>query len=301
MQSAWSENMSSDRQKAIEELGRGRKLTNQLRDLLSKSSYAGGDDEGLVGSEDLVMKILNSFANSLSILRNSGDYEDEVSQNPNNNSNMSWGEDGRKSEDSGESIKSSTSKQKNRRGCYKRRKGGESWTNDSQALVDDGYAWRKYGQKAILKANHPRNYYRCTHKSDQGCQATKQVQQIEDDPPKYRTIYFGHHTCKNLLKASQLILNSTSNGSSILLSFANNNNNNNLTNKHDDDIPFFNSFQSVKQESNEENMPSDITYNPSSSSEYLLSPELTTFDSSVLSADHDVISGVMELDDLLQF
>ena len=109
MLSAWSE-----RKKAMEELGRGRELTNELRDLLSKS--LGG--EGLVGSEDLVMKILNSFANTLSILRNSGEYDYEVSQNPRNN-NKSW--DGRKSEDSGESIKSSSSKQKDRRGCYKRR------------------------------------------------------------------------------------------------------------------------------------------------------------------------------------
>ncbi|XWS13041.1 hypothetical protein CRYUN_Cryun36dG0003200 [Craigia yunnanensis] len=298
MQSSWSENMSLDRKKAIEELGRGRELTTELRDLLSKSL----GDEGLVGSEDLVMKILNSFANTLSIIRNSGEYDDEVSQNPRNN-NMSW--DGRKSEDSGESIKSTTtsSKQKDRRGCYKRRKCAESWTKDTPTLIDDGHAWRKYGQKLILNANHPRNYFRCTHKIDQRCQATKQVQKIEDDPPKYRTIYYGHHTCKNLLKASQFILDSTSNDSSILLSFANND----LTNKHDN--LFFSSFPSVKQESKEDDhMPSDITYNRSSSSEYLMSPELKTFESSaqmtLLSADHDVISGVVDsvdLDDLLQF
>ncbi|XWS09514.1 hypothetical protein CRYUN_Cryun40dG0091100 [Craigia yunnanensis] len=287
--------MSLDRKNAIEELERGRELTNQLRDLLSKSL----GDEGLVGSEDLVMKILNSFANTLSILRNSREYDDEVSQNPRNN-NMSW--DGRKSEVSGESIKSSSSKPKDRRGCYKRRKCAESWTEDTPTLIDDGHAWRKYGQKVILNSNHPRNYFRCTHKIDQGCQATKQVQKIEDDPPKYRTTYYGHHTCKNLFKSSQFILDSTSNDSSILLSFAKNN----LTNKHDN--PFFSSFPSVKQESKDDHMPSDTTYNPSSSSEYLMSPELKTFESSaemtMLSADHDVISGVedsVDLDYLLQF
>ena len=143
-----------------------------------------------------------------------------------------------------------------------------------------------------------RNYFRCTHKIDQGCQATKQVQKIEDDPPKYRTTYYGRHTCKNLLKASQFILDSTSNDSSNLISFADNN----LTNKHDN--PFFSSFPSEKQESKEDHMPSDITYNRSSSAEYLLSfNHLTTFD---LSADHhtDEISGVVDsfdLDDLLEF
>ena len=94
MLSAWSE-----RKKAMEELGRGRELTNELRDLLSKS--LGG--EGLVGSEDLVMKIFNSFSNTLSILRNSEDNDDE---NPRNN-NISW--DNRKSEDL---------TQNDRRGCY---------------------------------------------------------------------------------------------------------------------------------------------------------------------------------------
>ncbi|XP_022734203.1 probable WRKY transcription factor 70 [Durio zibethinus] len=294
MQTVWSENMSSDRRKAIEELGRGRELTNQLRDLLNSKSVG---DEGLaVVSEDLVMKIFNSFAKSLSIIRNIGDYDDdEVSQKSRNN-NMSW--DDRKSEDLGDSIKSitATSTQKGRRGCYKRRKCAESWTRITPSHFDDGHAWRKYGQKVILHANHPRNYYRCTHKFDQGCQAIKQVQMIEDDPPKYRTTYYGHHTCKNQLNASPFVLDSTSDDSSILLSFANNH----LTNKHDN--PFFSSFSSVKQESKEDH---DITYNP-----YLLSPDhLTTFEPSaqmtMLPADHtDAISGVVDsidLDDLLVF
>ncbi|XWS22075.1 hypothetical protein CRYUN_Cryun29cG0003300 [Craigia yunnanensis] len=289
MQSAWLENMMcSDRKKAIEELGRGRELTNQLRDLLSKSL---GDDS-LVGSEDLIVKIFNSFANTLSILRNSGEYDDEVSQNPKDNK-MSWVD--RKSEGLGESIKgttTTTTTQKDRRGFYIRRKSAESWRRDTPTLIDDGHAWRKYGQKVILHANHPRNYFRCTHKIDQGCQATKQVQKIEDDPPKFRTIYYGHHTCKNLLKASQFILDSTSNDSSILLSFANNN----LTNKHDN--PFFSSFPSEKQESKEDHMPSDITYNRSSSS----LAQMT-----ILSADHytdEISAGVVDsidFDDLLEF
>ncbi|XVF37396.1 hypothetical protein REPUB_Repub20aG0004200 [Reevesia pubescens] len=292
-----------DKKKAIEELERGRELTKQLRDLLSKSL---GDDEeeaGLVGSsEDLVIQILNSFANTLSILRNSnGDDIYDVEVVSQNLRKKSW--DGRKSEDSGESNKSTTTL-KDRRGCHNRRKCVESWTRDTPSLIDDGSAWRKYGQKVILNTNHPRNYFRCTHKIDQGCKATKQVQKIKDDPPKYRTTYYGYHTCKNLLNPTQLILDSTSNDSSILLSFANNN----LTITNKQDNPF---FSSVKQESKEDHIPSDITYNPSSSSECLFSPDhyLSTFESSAqmtaLSADHhDVISGVVDsfdLDDLLEF
>ncbi|KAH1096055.1 hypothetical protein J1N35_012976 [Gossypium stocksii] len=305
--------MSWNTKKAIEELVRGKELTKQLRDLLTKSLT----DDGFVNSEDLVLKICDTFANTLSLLTNSNTttptavpdyyYNDDLndfSQKPTINITS----DGRKSEDSGDSIKSPPSTHRDRRGSYKRRKCVDSRKKITSALVDDGYAWRKYGQKQILNANHPRSYFRCTHKTDQGCQATKQVQKLEDDPPKYETIYYGHHTCKNMLKPCHFMVDdSTYNDSSILLSFANNST---LTNKQGNDNPF---FSSVKQESKEDyKQISEITYNGSSSSEYLLSPhhhQLSTFDLSsadmtVLSPDHDVLSDVVDsvdLDDLLQF
>lgn len=69
-----------------------------------------------------------------------------------------------------------------------------------------------------------RNYYRCIYKFDQGCQATKQVQKIEDDHPKYKITYYQYHTCKNFLRTPQIILDSTDdvNDTSILLSFESN-------------------------------------------------------------------------------
>ena len=70
-----------------------------------------------------------------------------------------------------------------------------------------------------------RNYYRCTHKTDQGCQATKQVQQISENPTKYRIIYHGKHTCKNPLKIPSFFINSTTPenpDSSVYLSFETN-------------------------------------------------------------------------------
>ncbi|XP_057818124.1 probable WRKY transcription factor 48 [Cryptomeria japonica] len=60
---------------------------------------------------------------------------------------------------------------------------------------DDGHTWRKYGQKDILGAQYPRSYYRCTHKNDLGCQATKQVQRADDDPSVFEITYRGPHTC----------------------------------------------------------------------------------------------------------
>ncbi|KAF5762705.1 putative transcription factor WRKY family [Helianthus annuus] len=68
-----------------------------------------------------------------------------------------------------------------------------------------------------------RHYYRCTHKFEQGCQATKQVQKTDDEPPMYRTTYHRHHTCKNSQREHQIILDSpNSRDSSVLFSFETN-------------------------------------------------------------------------------
>ncbi|TVU01605.1 EcWRKY-71 [Eragrostis curvula] len=61
--------------------------------------------------------------------------------------------------------------------------------------VDDGHSWRKYGQKEILGAKHPRAYYRCTHKHSKGCTATKQMQRTDEDPALFDVFYLGTHTC----------------------------------------------------------------------------------------------------------
>ncbi|KAI9096693.1 hypothetical protein K1719_025872 [Acacia pycnantha] len=64
-----------------------------------------------------------------------------------------------------------------------------------EGTLDDGYSWRKYGQKDILGAKFPRGYYRCTHRNVQGCLATKQVQRSDEDPNIFEITYRGKHTC----------------------------------------------------------------------------------------------------------
>ncbi|XP_019186254.1 PREDICTED: probable WRKY transcription factor 70 [Ipomoea nil] len=208
------ENSSANRKRAVDGLILGRNLTCQLREML-KNSDGGHGPPSKVVAEDLVVKILESFNEGISVLGSMD--SDEVSQPPC---------DGRKSEDiSSGSCK--TSAPKDGRGCYKRRKTCEILVKDSQTLVDDGHAWRKYGQKVILNTPFPRNYYRCTHKFDQKCQATKQVQRIRENPPLYRTTYNGNHTCLNFQKYPQIILDSTAPGdSSFLLCFGQNGQNN---------------------------------------------------------------------------
>ncbi|XP_039173034.1 WRKY DNA-binding transcription factor 70-like [Eucalyptus grandis] len=120
------------------------------------------------------------------------------------------------SEDSKES--SETSVPRDRRGICKRRKTSDTWTRLDHNLIDDRHQWRKYGQKRILNSEFISEYYRCDHKFDQGCQATKQVQKMKDDSPVYRTIYRGHPTCENLiLKGPPINLDSSSPGDSSIL------------------------------------------------------------------------------------
>ncbi|QHO29779.1 hypothetical protein S245_025707 [Arachis hypogaea] len=85
----------------------------------------------------------------------------------------------------------------------KKRKSLPRWTKQIrvgpgmgvEGPLDDGYSWRKYGQKDILEATYPRGYYRCTHRNVQGCLATKQVQRSDEDPNMFEITYRGSHTC----------------------------------------------------------------------------------------------------------
>ncbi|KAL5717485.1 hypothetical protein ACHQM5_010477 [Ranunculus cassubicifolius] len=58
-------------------------------------------------------------------------------------------------------------------------------------ILDDGYRWRKYGQKSVKNNKHPRSYYRCTH---QGCNVKKQVQRLSKDEGVVVTTYDGMHS-----------------------------------------------------------------------------------------------------------
>ncbi|KAH1156258.1 hypothetical protein GLYMA_18G263400v4 [Glycine max] len=63
-------------------------------------------------------------------------------------------------------------------------------TRSEVDLLDDGYRWRKYGQKVVKGNPHPRSYYKCT---SAGCNVRKHVERASTDPKAVITTYEGKH------------------------------------------------------------------------------------------------------------
>ncbi|KAI0489154.1 hypothetical protein KFK09_028996 [Dendrobium nobile] len=64
-------------------------------------------------------------------------------------------------------------------------------TRSDVDVLDDGYKWRKYGQKVVKNSLHPRSYYRCTHTN---CRVKKRVERLSEDCRMVITTYEGRHT-----------------------------------------------------------------------------------------------------------
>ncbi|KAK6158856.1 hypothetical protein DH2020_006170 [Rehmannia glutinosa] len=171
---------SWDRKTVISVLTEGRELANELKKQLHPTTNS------REACDILVENILSSYENALKLLDcmallGKGDPSQVAVSNVFELPNSIEGSP--KSEWSDQISKDQLHK------C-KKRKTLPRWSEQVRVCsgtglegqLDDGYNWRKYGQKDILGANHPRAYYRCTHRNTQGCLATKQVQRADDDP-----------------------------------------------------------------------------------------------------------------------
>ncbi|KAJ4971718.1 hypothetical protein NE237_004817 [Protea cynaroides] len=266
MESPRPKNLSVCRKKSIEELKRGRKFASELQIILRKCT----GDHGSVKAEELVAKILKSFTEALAIL-SSGESGEVCEDLATVQAGLLCCDD-QKTEGSGENRKRPASVD-HPIGGYTRRKMSETWTKITLKPVEDSHSWRKYGQKEILNAKYPRSYFRCTRRHDQGCQATKQVQKTEDETPMYQTTYIGHHTCQDVFKAPQFIIDDIPR-EAILFSFESN-----PATKQE--LPSFSYFPSVKQEYKKEAsaLCDSKTHNNQSSLESLLWSDLPSIKS----------------------
>ncbi|XP_047328966.1 probable WRKY transcription factor 33 isoform X2 [Impatiens glandulifera] len=92
-------------------------------------------------------------------------------------------------------------------------------------ILDDGYRWRKYGQKVVKGNPNPRSYYKCT---SAGCPVRKHVERASDNLRSILTTYEAkhiHHVPAARNNNNNNNNNNNSNSSSI------NNHINNLTNQ----------------------------------------------------------------------
>ncbi|KAL9250684.1 WRKY transcription factor WRKY24-like protein [Drosera capensis] len=63
-------------------------------------------------------------------------------------------------------------------------------TPSNVEILDDGYRWRKYGQKVVKGNTNPRSYYKCTHP---GCPVRKHVERAPHDVGSVITTYERKH------------------------------------------------------------------------------------------------------------
>ncbi|XP_071730680.1 probable WRKY transcription factor 53 [Rutidosis leptorrhynchoides] len=179
----------------INELTQGMELARQLKSILSSES-------SLETKHALLQEIISSYDRALLMVN----WVDSSAQIPTlaqpipsqPESSVSMDESPRSGE-----FNKHFEIQQDQKVVSKKRKTMPTWKNQIristdnglEGNTDDGYSWRKYGQKDILGAKYPRSYYRCTYRYVHNCMSRKQVQRTDEDPTVFEITYRGKHTC----------------------------------------------------------------------------------------------------------
>ncbi|KAH0457285.1 hypothetical protein IEQ34_013709 [Dendrobium chrysotoxum] len=233
---------------AMKELARGLDSVAKLASLLQVGSSERGRQEAATAGL-LTEEIMGRISKAMAALESGENMGVNLVEHP--SSCVTGNKEG---------IGGKSKMQSTRKAGYRRRGSPYSWTRITTNTIDDGHTWRKYGQKDIFSAKYPRSYFRCTHKFDQGCKASKQVQRSEDDPSLYVITYFGEHTCVDPKKATI-----TPSRELCIISFESSNGENIKQET-------LSSFPSLNQESEEEVL-SKLT-SADSASDYFVSPKV---------------------------
>lgn len=201
--------MNWEQKTLINELTQGMEMARQLKVQLRESPSS-----SIENGELLVQKILSSYDKALLILNWSGGAGAVVGLGQQSQpvppasggvqvSPAASLEGSPRSEVFDKGLKDQQQQQLSPSDVSKKRKLMPKWTdqvrvsseNGLEGPNEDGYSWRKYGQKDILGSKYPRSYYRCTYRNIKDCWATKQVQRSDDNPTIFEITYRGRHKC----------------------------------------------------------------------------------------------------------
>ncbi|XP_073136838.1 probable WRKY transcription factor 53 [Henckelia pumila] len=235
----------------INELTQGMEKTNQLRSYLWSTSPSEAQDF-------MLQKILSSYDKALLILKWGGSNGAATLSTPETSVSVHGS---LRSEDLNKSVNDN----QDNMNASKKRKMQHTWTervrvdseNGLEGPTDDGFSWRKYGQKYILGAKYPRSYYRCTYRHVQNCWATKQVQRSDDDLTMFDITYKGSHTC-NLSSTNTVPPPASPEKQELKLNYGHN-----LQGQHSEALPYFkNSLSYSTEDLVNEEMPAHFSFQP---------------------------------------
>ncbi|KAI3756380.1 hypothetical protein L1987_56200 [Smallanthus sonchifolius] len=179
----------------INELTQGMELAMQLKSILSSESYS-------ETKHVLIQQIISSYDRAMSLVNRVDSGGQTLLLAPpmpgQPESSVSVDESPRSQD-----VSQPFDDQQEDKVASKKRKAMPTWRhqiristeNGLEGNTDDGYSWRKYGQKDILGSKFPRSYYRCTYRYVHHCMARKQVQRTNEDPTVFEITYKGQHTC----------------------------------------------------------------------------------------------------------
>ncbi|OIW18283.1 hypothetical protein TanjilG_31423 [Lupinus angustifolius] len=87
-------------------------------------------------------------------------------------------------------LRTEKKKISSQKGCKKEQHRYVFETRSKIDILDDGYKWRKYGEKMVKNNKFSRSYYRCSY---EGCNVKKQIQRHSKDEQVVVTTYDGMH------------------------------------------------------------------------------------------------------------
>ncbi|XP_019193556.1 PREDICTED: probable WRKY transcription factor 71 [Ipomoea nil] len=167
-----------------------------------KSSVSAGEAAAGSSAENIPFVAANSSVSSSSSEAAGGDNGEEDSSKSKKDLILPKGcEDG--DDDKSTKINKGAAKKK---GEKKQKEPRFAFMTKSEIdNLEDGYRWRKYGQKAVKNSPFPRSYYRCT---SQKCTVKKRVERSYEDPTVVVTTYEGQHNhhCPATLRGNAVAL-----------------------------------------------------------------------------------------------